>query len=282
MNSAMVDALMARRQATIYVAVIRQHNQLLVRTSDEKTMQQIRELVQRVDVPTPLVLLEVKILSVNLGDDFNSVFDYQFSDGATIAGGFVPSSLIAPPSPAFTTGNILPPAGTTAPLTRDTPLGPGAVARRRRQSQSAAVVPIRQQQLPHADAVAGKQQSRDHAGHAAALDGQQRGQPAFRRAGSAAEPGIHRAHADCERRRDLDRLYAGSTNIQFRPVGTDLLITPNINADRTVTLRILQEVSNIIKAGADVYLPPAPASPSRRSTSSTRRASAARSWAWTA
>ena len=48
---------------------------------------------------------------------------------------------------------------------------------------------------------------------------------------------------------------SGSTNIQFRPVGTDLLITPNINADRTVTLRILQEVSNIIKGGANVYLP---------------------------
>ncbi len=81
LNTAMVDALMARRRATIYVAVIPQHNQLLVRTSDEKTMQQIRDLVRRVDVPTPLVLLEVKILSVNLGDDFNSVFDYQFSDG---------------------------------------------------------------------------------------------------------------------------------------------------------------------------------------------------------
>ena len=38
-------------------------------------------------------------------------------------------------------------------------------------------------------------------------------------------------------------------------MGTDLLITPNINADRTVTLRILQEVSNIIKGGANVYLP---------------------------
>ena len=42
LNKAMVDALMARRRATIYVAVIRQHNQLLVRTSDEKTMEQIK------------------------------------------------------------------------------------------------------------------------------------------------------------------------------------------------------------------------------------------------
>ena len=74
LNTAMVDALMARRRATIYVAVIRQHNQLLVRTSDEKTMQQIKDLVRRVDVPTPLVLLEVKVLSDQPGRQFQFGF----------------------------------------------------------------------------------------------------------------------------------------------------------------------------------------------------------------
>ncbi len=38
---------------------------------------------------------------------------------------------------------------------------------------------------------------------------------------------------------------SSSTPIVFRPVGTTLLITPNINADRTVTLRILQENSTV-------------------------------------
>ena len=47
----------------------------------------------------------------------------------------------------------------------------------------------------------------------------------------------------------------GSTNIQFRPVGTTLLITPNINADRTVTLRILQEVSQVDTNGANMLIP---------------------------
>jgi general secretion pathway protein D len=47
----------------------------------------------------------------------------------------------------------------------------------------------------------------------------------------------------------------GSTDIEFRPVGTTLLITPNINADKTVTLRLLQENSNITVNGASVLVP---------------------------
>ncbi|MEZ5385426.1 MAG: hypothetical protein R3F13_07925 [Prosthecobacter sp.] len=47
----------------------------------------------------------------------------------------------------------------------------------------------------------------------------------------------------------------GSTDIEFRPVGTTLLITPNINADQTVTLRLLQENSNITENGATVLVP---------------------------
>jgi general secretion pathway protein D len=42
------------------------------------------------------------------------------------------------------------------------------------------------------------------------------------------------------------------TEIQFQDVGTLLLITPNINADRTVTLRLLQENSEINEGGASI------------------------------
>jgi general secretion pathway protein D len=47
----------------------------------------------------------------------------------------------------------------------------------------------------------------------------------------------------------------GSTSVQFRPVGSTLLITPNINADGTVTLRLLQENSNILANGASILVP---------------------------
>jgi general secretion pathway protein D len=48
---------------------------------------------------------------------------------------------------------------------------------------------------------------------------------------------------------------SADTQIQFRPVGTTLLITPNINADRTVTLRILQERSEMATEETDVLVP---------------------------
>jgi Flp pilus assembly secretin CpaC len=42
----------------------------------------------------------------------------------------------------------------------------------------------------------------------------------------------------------------GSAQTQQQDIGTALLITPSINADRTVTLQILQEISEIQKNGA--------------------------------
>jgi general secretion pathway protein D len=45
--------------------------------------------------------------------------------------------------------------------------------------------------------------------------------------------------------------------IQFVPVGTTLLITPNINADRTVTLRLLQDNSTIEPNAATIPVPTA-------------------------
>src|SRR5262249_27009140 len=106
--------LLRRRPATIYVTIVKEHNQLIVRTSDIKTIEQIRELICKMDVPTPVVLLEVKVLSIDLKDDFDSVFDSQFPDGILTSG-------------SFTTGNILPPfADAIAPGPRRfTPLNPG-------------------------------------------------------------------------------------------------------------------------------------------------------------
>src|SRR5262249_47863924 len=45
---------------------------------------------------------------------------------------------------------------------------------------------------------------------------------------------------------------AGTPQTLLQDVGTTLLITPNINADRTVTLRILQENSTVVPGGATI------------------------------
>ena len=93
-----ISKLMKERQATIYVTVVRRNNQVVVRTGDESTMQQIEQLIRSLDVPTPLVLLEVKVMSILLDDDFRSVFDYQFSDGGSALGSFTTGDILPSPS----------------------------------------------------------------------------------------------------------------------------------------------------------------------------------------
>ncbi|MEM9645592.1 MAG: secretin N-terminal domain-containing protein, partial [Planctomycetota bacterium] len=78
--------LLERKAATIYVSTIRRNNQVVVRTGDPRTMEQIAQLIAQLDVPTPTVLLEVKVLRVELDDGINSAFEYFGGDaGEAIA-----------------------------------------------------------------------------------------------------------------------------------------------------------------------------------------------------
>ncbi|MEM7173187.1 MAG: DUF3438 family protein [Pseudomonadota bacterium] len=72
-----------RREPPIFVTVNRLHNLLFVRTSDENAMIQIEELVAESDRPTPQVLLEMKILSLDIGDGFRSLFDLDIQSTST-------------------------------------------------------------------------------------------------------------------------------------------------------------------------------------------------------
>ncbi len=239
-----LDELLRRRRAIIYVAVIQRNNQIVVRTSDERTMEQITELIQRLDVPTPLVLLEVKILSVALGDDFNSVFDYQFSDSGTLAGGFA-------------TGDLLPPMSDN-PDRIDSPRG-------RRDS---AISPETSSAWNN---VASKEDLTfqfvsDHFRFRMQL------LESKNRVTTMATPLLLTAN------NEVSRIFIGQTepftigfespqivatgttqtNIlgtpitELRDVGQLLLITPSINADRTVTLRIAQQQSRKSPGGASI------------------------------
>ena len=235
---ALVDRILS--QASIYVSVNQRTNQVLVRTGDEQAMGQIRDLVQRMDVPTPLVLLEVKVLSIELTDGFNSVFDYQFSDGSSSAAG-------------FTTGDVLPPpsdvVGGPDSLRRTLPLSPAG----------GGLIPDNLiYQFVH-DHFRARVQLLESQGRVTTL----------------ATPLLLTANNEVSRlfageERPINRSFIGgqtvvnaggttvtpsTTGIEFRPVGTTLLITPNINADRTVTLRILQETSNVNVNGASVLVP---------------------------
>jgi len=222
-----------RRQADIYVTLSRRNNLVAVRTSDERAIEEIGKLIHRLDVPTSVVLLEVKVLSIELSKDFTSAFDFQFSDGSTSAGG-------------FTSGDVQPPASDLLHgiSRRNAPLALGGTGVK---SGSLAFQYVNNAFRARLQALEGTSKLT-----------------------TLATPVLMTAN------NEVSRLFVGeerpivrninnnavvnqttvtngsNTAIEFRPVGTTLLITPNINADRTVTLRILQENSTIVQNGATI------------------------------
>ena len=226
-------------RASIFVSVIQRLNKLIVRTGDARALDQIRELVTKLDVATPTVLLEVKVLSIELGDDFNSVFDYQFSDASTAAGG-------------FTTGDVLPPAS-------DAISGNSA-----RRSLPLALLGggLRPDNLIF------QYVHRHFRARMQLLENKNR-------VTLLATPMLLTANNEVSRlfigdNRPVLQNFTPGQNIvvngavttttpvpQFQnvDVGTSLLITPNVNADKTVTLRLVQENSQVIPGGATILVP---------------------------
>lgn len=241
LSEEMLNKLLERGRATIQISVIRRNNQIVVRTADPKTMEQLADLIRELDVPTPLVLLEVKVLRVQLGDGFNSAFDYQFGSQQNTAGEFV--------SPGTANNATLSPQiGGTDPRfspTTSTWLGgsgitPGAFAFQIVDTHFRA----RMQLLESKDRVT-----------------------------ALATPLILTSHNEVSRifigdsvpitsgfsqnivnntNNGVGQTIQGQANTNLADIGQSLLITPNINADRTVTLRLNVEISSLTQNGGRI------------------------------
>lgn len=228
--------LMRRKKATIYVSTIRRNNQIIVRSGDEQSMAEIEHLIQQLDVPTPTVLLEVKVLRIRLADGIKSAFEYFVGDD-NAAGGYGDGSIM----PDFPGANI-------ASRAMASGLGvaggvPGSLTFQVVDSQ----FQFRMQLLESESRVT-----------------------------ALATPLIMTAN------NEVSRIFVGDTlpfTIGFTPsqvvggfnsvtgavsatpitelrdVGQSLLITPNINADRTVTLRVVEENSERILGGGSIPIP---------------------------
>jgi general secretion pathway protein D len=66
----------SRAQQPIYVTISRQQNIMIVRTSDSAAVKEIENLVKAMDRPTPQILLEMKILEVEVGDAYTQLFSF--------------------------------------------------------------------------------------------------------------------------------------------------------------------------------------------------------------
>lgn len=206
------------KTASIFVTASRRNNMLIVRTGDPLIMNEIRDLVKRLDVPTPMVLLEVRVLQLNISDEFASSFEYEFNKtynrGSTeTTGGF----------PGF---NPLSEVSRPDTLSFQV-LSDHLNARIQLLQKDGYIKTLATPTL----LTANNEVSRLFIGEERPMVKNISGQAVVNESSVVATP---------------------ETEIEFQPVGNMLLITPNINADRTVTLRLLQENSKIIKGDASI------------------------------
>jgi type II secretory pathway component GspD/PulD (secretin) len=78
------------RQQPIYITINREHDLMIVRTSDNDIMQEIASLVKELDRPVKQVLLEMKILSLDVGDLYRQSMDLDYVPNS--------NSVIGPPT----------------------------------------------------------------------------------------------------------------------------------------------------------------------------------------
>ena len=207
--------------ANIFVSLSRKNNMLMVRTSDVKVMDEIRKLVKRLDVPTPMVLMEVKVLELDITDDFDATFEYSFN---------TKSGAVSGRGEDANGHNLLASVAQTASAAMDgfTP----TFAFRTLSSDLISKIELMQK------------------------DG---------RVKTLATPTLLTSNNEVSRIFDgkeypiVTGWTVGQTTttqgiidtteptveIERKDVGNMLLITPNINSDRTVTLRLIQENSSI-------------------------------------
>lgn len=228
--------LMQRREATIYVSTIRRNNQVIVRTGDTRSMEQIAALVTQLDVPTPTVLLEVKVLRVILADGFNSAFEYFGGAGkaaTAMSDGSLAPSFQGATSVARGLGEGLGVSGAV----------PGALTFQMVDKNFR----VRMQLLQSKNCVtalatpliltANNEVSRIFVGDTLPFT-----------VGFTPSQVLSSVGA-------VNGAVAATPITELRDVGQSLLITPNINADRTVTLRVVEENSERVLGGSSIPVP---------------------------
>lgn len=202
--------------ANIFVSLSRKNNMLMVRTSDSRALDEIRALVKSLDVPVPMVLLELRVLELSLDDNYEASFTYSFNRGTHTIGhnGSGADNIFAD----------IADAGRSAfnPSFAFKAVSDNITAQIKLLQQDGKIKTLATPTL----LVANNEVARIFSGKQYPLvSGWRQGDTVVSESG----------------------IVQGTTTVEItkEDVGTMLLITPNINADKTVTLRLLQENSEV-------------------------------------
>lgn len=221
----------AKTLGVVFVSIVRKSNSIVLRSADRDMLAQIRETIKKLDVPKSQILLEVRILQLDVSDakDRDIGFIVNGHDGK-IDGGFMQN---------LRAGNVT----WTGETEEKTKLGPLDVASAYSVANHSVFQLINNHYQLRLNFLDGRGKVR-----------------------SLATPSLMVADGEASRifigtsRHVMTGFNSGSTtvnqstttssattaNFVERDIGTSLVISPRIHADGTVTLRILQENSTAL------------------------------------
>ncbi len=208
------------------MSIFLRNNAILVSSSDGRILDEIRSLIYQLDTPTPQVLIECRILNVTLTDDFSSFFQISEANYDRNGGGGTDSKIL--------TGSML-----------DASTGINAVYRIINDKwdldlkmemlqkdgllNTIATPMVVAAQNSEAEVTSGEV-------NVPLFSGVNYNPPTYDEEGNMTTQG-----------------YASPEYNTADLVGTQLRITPQVNEDRTVTLKIYLVQSGINSKGAEVY-----------------------------
>jgi general secretion pathway protein D len=221
----MADARLGGRQGVVYLSSMPGTNRMALRSSDPKAIEEVVAVVRELDKPKPQVLLEVKVLDLRLDDEERYGVDWLFESGDLSGGrstgvnagtlGSEFGQILAPGADLIPRGTGLDSRSLALSVVTDE-----IVARLQLLADKGRVTTLATPNL----CVADNEASRLLIGDDIYVLNDLRIQTRFDEEGNI-----------------VDRTV--TPNGGRRLVGTTLVITPTIHADRTATIRLTQEES---------------------------------------
>ncbi|MGR9014781.1 MAG: type II secretion system protein GspD, partial [Gammaproteobacteria bacterium] len=226
-----------RRQSPIFVGVIKHQNRVLVRTRDIDAMNEIRAIHKRLDMESSMLLMEVKVLSIDLSDGYDSLFDFKLKgNNGNLATGGATDTVGA--SQLLDTGIRAASAAIANPAMLATVVSNNFEARLQLLENENRVTQLATPML----LTSNQEVSSFLMGSTIPVLVSYTGGSTTTTGGGINSPAI-------------TQTLQASPVYEQRTIGNTLLLTPSINSDNTVSVQIVVEEAALIKNGASILVP---------------------------
>ncbi len=218
------------RLSPIYVTRIKRQNRVLIRTRDRKVLSEIDHLYKQVNTELSTVLMEVKLLQIDLSDGYNSLFDFKLKNNGHAALTEGQNAMAALNNTLTAAASAFNPALLSTYVSKRFEARLQLLEKEGRVTEVATPILL----------TANQEVSR-------VFIGEER--PIITSYSTASLEATNQGNGT----NIFNPILTPITSLQS--IGTTLLLTPNINQDKSVSLRILIEQSTLSPTKATIPIP---------------------------